>query len=174
MPWLRIDDGYAEHRKLLQLKRTDRWTWTEILCWCARQADNGHVPAALGEILRHATPTFLHNCATIGLLDPTETGDYTVHDWHIYNPKDPTNAARQQRYRNAKRNGEITETVTDKNVTHVTPRATRVPVPTRPLTPSPAPVRQPQHVNENGAGAGADLEPLGDIIAQLVPKEAQQ
>jgi len=47
MPWLRIDDGFTEHRKLLMLKRHDRWTWMEIMTYCARQNDGGHVPAGI-------------------------------------------------------------------------------------------------------------------------------
>jgi len=130
MPWLRIDDGFTEHRKLLMLKRHDRWTWMEIMTYCARQNDGGHVPAGISDILRYVTPQFLKKCVDAGLLDEDGTG-YSVHDWLDYNPRDPTNATRQQRYRSRNRNGEVTETVTDENVTNVTPPCARVP--SRPL-----------------------------------------
>ena len=139
MPWLRLDDGFPEHRKMLALDRNDRWTWLEILCFCARNSGGTHagtVPANIGEVLRYATPRFLRKCVEIGLLDEHAEG-LKVHDWAEYNPKDPTNAVRQQRYRERHRNGQVTdETVTDTvtgDVTNVTPRATRVPVP-YPLT----------------------------------------
>jgi hypothetical protein len=133
MTWLRIDDGFTEHRKVLELKRNDRWTWMEVLGYCARQSNGGHIPSGISDTMRWVTPSFLNKCADIGLLDREGTG-YVVHDWSEYNPKDPTNAVRQQRYRNAKRNGEVTEEVTEPAVTNVTPRAQqRAPVPARPL-----------------------------------------
>ena len=122
MAWLRIDDGFPENRKVLALPRRDRWTWLEILAYCARQRNDGHVPAGISDIVRHATPAFIQQAHDAGLLDLTEAG-YVVHHWDEYNPTDPTGAARQERYRNRKRNAAVTETVTGRNVTDVTPRA---------------------------------------------------
>lgn len=84
MAWLKVDDGLAEHRKILQLKRSERWTWVELLCYVARQNNGGHVPQTVREVLRYATPAFLERCRELGLLDMD--GDlYRVHDWEIYN-----------------------------------------------------------------------------------------
>ena len=132
MTWLRIDDGFTEHRKVLKLRRSERWTWLEILTYCARQNNGGRIPKAISDVLRHVTNDFLERCVKAGLLDHHEDG-YQVHDWLEYNPRDPTGALRQQRYRNATRNGQVTGNVTDENVTNVTPRArtrARVPSPT--------------------------------------------
>lgn len=140
MPWLRIDDGFTEHRKIVALKRSERWTWMELLTYCARQGNGGHVPEGVCDILRWVTPAFLSKCADVGLLDVVD-GRYEVHDWRVYNPKDPTNAARQERYRQRHSNDDVTaevtvdvtEKVTDENVTTVTPPAqarARVPSPT--------------------------------------------
>ena len=131
MAWLRIDDGFPENRKVLALPRRERWTWLEVMAYCARQQNGGQVPNSSSDIVRHATPAFIQAAFDAGLLVLTDTG-YEVHDWDEYNPKDPTNAVRQQRYRNAKRNAEVTENVTDENVTTVTPPRARVP--SRPLT----------------------------------------
>ena len=154
MAWLRIDDGFPEHRKVLALKRSQRWTWMELLAYSARQNNGGFVPKSISDVLRHVTPTFLKNAENAGLLDPVENG-YKVHDWDVYNPKDPTNAVRQQRYRNARRNGEVTENVTDENVTNVTPRARAsrpVPITTKPSHP-------PTSVEDvAGRAAGLELE----------------
>lgn len=84
MAWLRVDDGLAEHRKLLPLKRADRWTWVEVLCYVARQGNGGHVPDGVQQIIRHATPAFLGRCHELGLLD-LDGERYVVHDWAIYN-----------------------------------------------------------------------------------------
>ena len=86
MSWLRVDDGLAEHRKLLSLKRSDRWTWMEILCYVARQNNGGHIPENIHGVLRYAKPEFLERCHQLGLLDiEPGTGLYVVHDWAIYN-----------------------------------------------------------------------------------------
>jgi hypothetical protein len=98
MAWLRVDDGFPEHRKLLVLTRSERWTWTELMCYVARQNNGGHVPDGIGGVLKYVTPKFLKKCANAGLLDK-EDGGYHIHDWHVYNPKDPTAADRARRYR---------------------------------------------------------------------------
>lgn len=102
MAWLRVDDGLAEHRKLLALKRSDRWTWVELLCYVARQNNGGHIPSGICTTMRYVTPSFLTTCEDAGLLDRDDNGVLVVHDWADYNPKDPTGADRQRRYR---RNG---------------------------------------------------------------------
>ena len=133
MAWLRVDDGFTEHRKVVSLRRADRWTWLELLTYCARQGNGGHVPEGITDVLRWVTPKFLAQCADLGLLDVDGDG-YHVHDWTIYNPKDPTGAVRQSRHRNAKRNAEVTDDVTDCSVTEVTP-----PAQARARGPSPTP-----------------------------------
>ena len=129
MAWLRLDDGFYTHPKVLKLSRQERWTWVEVLCFCARYDTGGEIPTAISEALPKVNPAFLSKCVDIGLVDTTDEPAFHIHDWKTYNPKDPTNAVRQQRYRsrngasNGDRNGEVTENVTDENVTTVTPRA---------------------------------------------------
>ena len=127
MVWLRVDDRFTEHRKLLQLPRQHRWTWMELLCYAARQNQDGHIPTRIQDAINHATPSFLQACEQTQLLDPVENG-WRIHDWLKYNPRDPTNALRQQRHRN-RRNAPVTPETVTPNVTHVTPPATRVPDP---------------------------------------------
>jgi hypothetical protein len=97
MSWLRIDDGFTEHRKLVGLKRSQRWTWLEVLTYCARSG-NGSIPRGISDVLKHVTPPFLKRCVDLGLIDETEHG-MEVHDWDLYNPKDPLKAERQARWR---------------------------------------------------------------------------
>lgn len=104
MAWLRVDDGMAEHRKILALPRKDRWTWLELLLYVARQNNGGHVPEAICDVLRWVTPAFIQQCVDAGLLDEDKRG-YAIHDWEVYNPKDPQHADRQRRYRDRQRDG---------------------------------------------------------------------
>lgn len=105
MAWLRIDDGFTEHRKLVELTRSDRWTWVEILCYCARQQNGGTVPSGIGDIIRRATPKYLARCVDLGLIDRHD-GTMTVHDWDIYNAAtiEERVAAYVQNYPNATAN----------------------------------------------------------------------
>src|SRR5262245_1544434 len=157
MAWLRVDDGFTEHRKLVSLPRRDRWTWMELLTYCARQMNDGHVPNGIEDVLKHVTKVFIARCLEVGLLDE-EDGGYYIHDWHVYNPRDPTNSVRQQRYRNAKRNADsnadVTANVTDENVTNVTPRAqARARVPSRPV---PNPSLTPSELQDAGRNEGGN------------------
>ncbi len=120
MAWLRIDDRFTEHAKLVQLDRADRWTWMEVLTYCARQR-SGTVPTGISDVLKHVTEAFLEKCKTLGLLDE-KRGVLSVHDWDAYNPKDRTAAERMARMRD--RNSAVTATVTE-----TAPRP--VPSPTR-------------------------------------------
>lgn len=137
MAWLRLDDGFTEHRKVVALKRADRWTWLELLTYCARQSNGGHVPQGVCDVLRWVTPKFLTRCAELGLLDVMEDG-YRVHDWNVYNPKDATAAERMQRHRarNANRNDGVTPTVTEPVTQASRDRDSRVAARARPV-PSP-------------------------------------
>lgn len=138
MAWLRIDDGFYSHPKVLKLTRPERWTWMEVLCFCARYETGGEIPIAISEALPKANPAFLAKCVDLELLDRTDEPGLVIHDWKVYNPRDPTNSTRQQRHREKTKhrdsNGEVTENVTAENVTTVTPRA---------RAPRPVPFKEP-------------------------------
>lgn len=86
MGWLRLDDGFADHRKLVALKTDQRrWTWLRLLIYTARYR-TPIIPGDIGDVVAGATPKFLGDCRKIGLLDDGEDGDYLVHDWYDYQP----------------------------------------------------------------------------------------
>lgn len=99
MAWLRLDDGFTDHRKVVALKTDQRrWTWLRILIYTARYR-SPEVPAGIRDVIAEATPKFLSELVDIGLLDKGANNSLTVHDWHDYQPKDPTKAERQARWR---------------------------------------------------------------------------
>lgn len=127
MAWLRIDDGFAQHPKIVQLTRKDRWILIEILLYCARYKTKGLVPLAVGEVVRGATPAFLKRCVELRLLDESANG-LVVHDWDDYNGRDPK-VLQAERQRKRRDNGVTSAVIKrDENVTHAQARA-RVPVP---------------------------------------------
>jgi hypothetical protein len=116
MSWLRIDDGFSRHPKVTALTHKQRWIWVDILCYCARYNTHGFLPENFQEHVPGATEKYIEKCLDLGLLDDMGDDGLKVHDWRIYAPKDPTGAERQAAWRRKKRNGSVTETVTD-NVT---------------------------------------------------------
>lgn len=142
MAWLRIDDGFAQHPKVVSLTPRDRWTWLEILCYCARYRTEGKVPASVKEVVRGATTQYLHRAQQLGLLDSESPGEYTVHDWPDYNGRDPKIVSTERKRRLRSRDNAGTDDGTlpgqtagqqrdirrDESGTRAQPRG-RVPVP---------------------------------------------
>lgn len=107
MSWLRIDDKFAAHPKVLELTDREFRVHLQTLCYCAEYQTGGVVPASAFRSLG-VTPKITRRLLEVGLW---ENGDSTVkiHDFHIYNPVDPTSAERKRRFRERHRNGEGTE-----------------------------------------------------------------
>lgn len=113
MSWLRIDDGFSRHPKVTALTHKQRWIWVDILCYCARYNTGGFLPENFQEHVPGATEKYVEKCLAVGLLDDMGDDGLQVHDWLTYAPKDPTGAERQAAWRRKKRNGSVTETVTE-------------------------------------------------------------
>jgi len=131
MAWLRLDDGFAGHRKLEGWSVGQKWAWLELLLWCAHHRTSGRVPADLAQLPRSVTRSLLNRAEASGLLDLRE-GELWVHDWELYNPKDATGAQRSERYR--RRHASDRDANRDATVTS---RAGARGDPTPPLDPTP-------------------------------------
>lgn len=84
MSWLRLDDKFDTHSKVLALGTDDRrWTWNRVLLYTVRH-NSAKVPANVKESIPKATKRFLSDCAQLGLLEESD-GQFIVHDWPIYN-----------------------------------------------------------------------------------------
>jgi len=105
MSWLRLDDGFTSHPKLITLGPPAlRWQFLELMSYCARHRTDGYFPPEI------APPKLLDRCIDVGLVELDSAGP-RIHDWEKFNPtRDPTGAVRQQRWRNAQRNGRVTDT----------------------------------------------------------------
>jgi hypothetical protein len=44
--WVKLDDGFADHPKVVGLSDEAFRAFVEGLCYCARQLTDGHIPAA--------------------------------------------------------------------------------------------------------------------------------
>ena len=83
MSWLRVDDGYDTHPKLLELTEQQRWRWTRVLIHCARHRTDGHVSVS---VLRElGLGRSITQLVRVNLLHENGNDGYVVHDWRIYN-----------------------------------------------------------------------------------------
>lgn len=131
MGWLKLDDKFARHPKVAGLSDRSFRVHVSAMLYAAEYKTEGLVPrAALPSIGAGKATVF--QLVSAGLWHGTE-GGYLIHDFDHYNPKDPTNAARQRRYRNANRNGESNgEGNENRNVTpHAQADARARPVPSK-------------------------------------------
>lgn len=107
MAWLRIDDGFDHHPKILALGSDQRrWTWIRVLIYTCRYR-NPTIPRNITDSVPRATPQFLSECVELGLVDVTDEGTQVVHDWADYQAGDPKKAARQRRWRNGSVDGDV-------------------------------------------------------------------
>lgn len=84
MPWLRADDTFDTHPKIVALGSDERrWTWTRVLLYTCRHGGS-LIPDGIRDIIPKATPAFLRDCIQIGLVDMVEDRMH-VHDWADYN-----------------------------------------------------------------------------------------
>lgn len=84
MAWVRLDDRFSEHQKLLALPNDRlRWLFVKALCYSARHETEGRLSAAALDHLGIRRPA-LDFLQEVGLLDLTE-GGWVIHDWVIYN-----------------------------------------------------------------------------------------
>jgi hypothetical protein len=121
--WWRAYDEAVDDPKLQRLGPILGWAWFNLMCIASK--NDGALPA-IGDIAFKLRTTDQKAAATIaalvaaGLFDKREDGRYAPHNWQGRQYKgdaaDPTNADRQKRYRDRRRNGvtTVTETVTAK------------------------------------------------------------
>lgn len=175
MSWLRLDDTFAQHPKITHLSRGDRWTWLEILLYCARFKTAGVVPETVGEVVKRATPAFLNRCYELHLLD-LDGEEYRVHDWDAYNPSDATAADRMRRYR--KRNADRNADRNGDGASRAGARARPVPSPSLepPSVPSVAHYAEREREAKPGNGAAGDLSLIkaADELERLLADEARR
>jgi len=155
MPWFKVDDGFAFHRKTIRAGNLAVGLWVRAGSWSAQQLTDGHVPldvvVALG-----GTADDAEQLVDAGLWDGTEEG-YAFRGWHEYQPS--REAVEEEREKARKRKQAWRDSKTDgggpdgrppvrpggtdggtRNGTDVgTPASPTRPDPTRPVLPTEVP-----------------------------------
>lgn len=92
MSWIKLDDQWMEHPKIIRAGRDARDMWLASITWCAKYLTNGEFPANLVPSLAAIAGVDVANCQTFAntlvevcLWDTTPSG-YAVHDYLKYNP----------------------------------------------------------------------------------------
>jgi hypothetical protein len=103
--WFKVDDGFVDHPKVLELSLAAVGLWTKCGSWSAKHLTDGRVPDAL---LRQwaAPPELVAELVGAGMWVATE-GGYAFHDWAKHQPsrkqveeKRAATRERQSRWRN--------------------------------------------------------------------------
>lgn len=121
MTWLRLDDGFAANKKVVQLSDKEFRVWVRTLCYCSEQDDPTIDRFTMGEV-RGLTRAVVTRLEKLGLVDRAGTRTWEVHDWVHYRPKDSTAAERQARWRARQT---VTPTVTEGVTETVTSTVTK-------------------------------------------------
>jgi hypothetical protein len=119
--WLRLDDGVMLNPKVGELTDSEFRSLLGLWSYCARRKNEGRFKADEMQWAIYVTSkgpanvlqSHLQRFIEVGLIVPRggKSNLYEVKDWAHYQPKDPTAAERQKRYRdrNAERNATVTE-----------------------------------------------------------------
>jgi hypothetical protein len=113
MPWIRLDDQFPDHPKVLAAGPAAAWLYVCGIGYCNRLLTDGRIPA--GQVRKLAdvdnAPELAARLVDVGLWEATEDG-YIIHDFLEYQPsaeqvkaERADNARRQQEWRE-RRKGE--------------------------------------------------------------------
>jgi hypothetical protein len=81
MSFLRIDDGFAEHPKIVALSDLAFRVHVAALCYSARNLTDGHLPPNYAA----ADRAVVRELVRAGVWE-TEGKGFRIHDWHQWNP----------------------------------------------------------------------------------------
>lgn len=92
MSWIKLDDQWMDHPKIIRAGRDARDIWLASITWCAKHLTDGYFPTELLPSLAVMAGVDVANCQTFArtlldlcLWDATDDG-YIVHDYLDYNP----------------------------------------------------------------------------------------
>lgn len=113
MSWIKLDDQWMDHPKIIMAGRDARDIWLASITWCAKHLTDGEFPANLLPSLAVAAGVDVANCQgfarallDVGLWEETENG-YLIHDYLEYNPSREQALATKEARKQAGRAGGV-------------------------------------------------------------------
>jgi len=85
MPWFTVDDGFADHPKVIQCSLAAIGLWTKAGSYCAHHLTDGKIPKAMVRVWG-GTPKLAAELVASGLWLDTGPDHYEFHDWGERNP----------------------------------------------------------------------------------------
>lgn len=146
MSWVRLDDRFYSHRKVMSVSLAARWLYVSALCVANQHSNNGILDQAAQDCLLVAVgrsgsfDALAAELVSAGLWERHGVTDYTIHDYLEYQPSDEEQrkeraaaAERQRRFRERRHGGNATNNASSNGVTNGVENATpSLPVPSRP------------------------------------------
>jgi hypothetical protein len=97
--WIKLDDGYAEHEKLLEAGPHALALDIRGMCYCARRLTDGLVPSgAIPALMVDLDPGALEALLRVGRWEEAK-GGYQIHDYLVYNPSKAEVLAERDRWK---------------------------------------------------------------------------
>ncbi|KKN16062.1 hypothetical protein LCGC14_0979510 [marine sediment metagenome] len=112
MSWVKLDDNFAGHRKVLAAGLEAAWLHIEGLCYCAQQETDGAIlDAALVKLTQFSKPKaerLAVRLVEVGLWERNGAG-WLIHDYLDYNPSKKELEARRETKRRAGQAGGLSK-----------------------------------------------------------------
>jgi hypothetical protein len=87
MTWVRIDDAFADHPKIVQAGSRAAWLDVAAMCWSSRHLTDGFIPAKqVRRLTDEPNPDELAQALVDAGLWETRPDGFLVHDYLDYNP----------------------------------------------------------------------------------------
>lgn len=112
--WVRLEDDFDEHPKVVQAGPVAQAMWTNALAWSNRKGTDGFIPKAQVSRLialdgPHVADNLTHRdlvetLLDLGMFDLADDG-YRIHDYHDYQPTPAQRAALSAKRSDAGRKG---------------------------------------------------------------------
>lgn len=100
MTWVKLDDGFPEHPKVIQAGGQAAWLYVAALCYSGRNLTDGHIPAAvLPRLTDLKSPGRLAEALVRARLFIEVDGGWQIHDYVRYQPSRSQVDAERERAR---------------------------------------------------------------------------
>lgn len=181
MSWVRLDDRFYSHRKVMSVSLAARWLYVSALCVANQHSNNGILDQAAQDCLLVAVgrsgsfDVLAAELVSAGLWERHGVTDYTIHDYLEYQPSDEEQrkeraaaAERQRRFRERRHGGNATNNASSNGVTNgVENGPPSLPVPSRPYPSRPG-------IKEDLAVGHAPPPPSVVLSGQSQPRQESQ
>lgn len=173
MAWVRVDDSFADHPKVIEAGPMASWLYVCGLTYCARLLTDGFIPD--GQVRKLAdldgAKQLAEKLVEVGLWERADDG-YRVHDYLEYNPTaDKVRADRKaaqermQRHRSGEVRANIEGSSDEVRVPHAHPTPTPGSTPLPSGADAPERAGKPRDVRAKATVIAEDWEPTPELRA---------